>query len=54
LKQGNKNGGNIKFEGNISINSSIIINEDPLLFLKLDKLLQTGKGFEIGECEEMM
>lgn len=39
---------------NISINSSIIINEDPLLFFKIEKLVQTESGFGIGDCEPMM
>ena len=39
---------------NISANASMSGAADPLLFLQIDRLLQTESTFQVGSCEVMM
>jgi len=39
---------------NISANASMSGASDPLLFLQIDRLLQTENTFDVGSCEAMM
>ena len=39
---------------NVSANGSLSGASDPLLFLQIDRLLQTETNFEVGSCEAMM
>ena len=39
---------------NVSLHASMSGASDPLLFLQIDRLLQTENTFEVGSCEAMM